>query len=188
MRSYLKLGAYSLAPTATAATTPVLKTTGATVGNRKRLTIGDLIDFKVVLDNLEIPIELRHLVLCTNHVNDLLLIDQSFKDRYNVTETGKVMKNIYGFHMMESVHTPKYVGTTDNKKAFGAAAAGTDVAASVFYSDLNAMKALGSMDLFYRDASADPENRKSVIGFSMYGIVSPVTTKGVGAIIDTYVV
>lgn len=186
MRAYIKLGAHSLAPAADAAETPVFKTTGAIVGTRKRLTIADLIVFKELIDVLEIPIESRHLALSNSHVNDLLLIDQSFRDRYYKTETGKMMNNIYGFNIYESLHTPKYVGTTYAKKAFGAAAATSDIAASVFYSNLNAMKAIGSLSMYKSEASEDPLNRQTVIGFRMYGIVNPVTVKGVGAIIDTY--
>lgn len=187
MRSYLKLGAWSLAPSASAAATPVLKTTGATVGHRKRLTPDDLVAYKVLCDNLEIDLAMRYFALSAEHAGDLLLVDQSFRDRYNNTATGEILRNIYGFNMFETVHTPKYLGTNDTKKAFGAAALSTDVSASVFYTSLNSMKAIGSISMYYSEASADPENRMSKVGFRMYGIVSPVVASGVGAIIDTYV-
>ncbi|MCE9539933.1 MAG: hypothetical protein K8R85_12045, partial [Bacteroidetes bacterium] len=148
MRTYLKLGAHSLAPAADAVSTPVFKTTGATVGLRKRLKVEDLVAYKELIDALEIPIEMRHLVLSSAHVNDLLLIDQTFRDRYYNTESGKIIKNIYGFNIFESLHTPKYVGTTYAKKAFGAAAAATDINSSVFFSNLNAMKAIGSISMY----------------------------------------
>jgi hypothetical protein len=187
MLSYLKLGAWSLAPTANAAATPVLKTTGATVGHRKRLTPEDLVNYKTLCDNLGIDISMRYFALCAEHASDLLLVDQSFKDRYNNTETGKVLRNVYGFNMFETIHCPKYLGTNDNKKAFGAAALSTDVNSSVFYTSLNSMKAIGSIKMYRSEAESDPENRMSKVGFRMYGIVSPVVASGVGAIIDTYV-
>jgi hypothetical protein len=187
MRAHLKLGAYSLAPSAHAASTPVIQTTGATVGHRQKLTIADLVAYKRLIDALEIPLESRYLVLCSDHVNDLIEVDQAFRDRYYNTATGKLIPNIYGFGMFESLHTPKFVGTTYAKKAFGAAAAGTDISSSVFYSNLNNMKAIGSTGVYYRDAQLDPENRQSVFGVRQYTIVSPVTLKGSGAITDGYV-
>jgi len=183
----LKLGAHSLAPASDSADTPVIVTTGATVGTRKKLLPIDLITLKRKLDALEIPAEGRYLVLCSDHVNDLLEVDQSFRDRYASTETGKLITRISGFGIFESLHTPKYNGTTYAKKAYGAAAAGTDVTASVFYSTVNAMKAQGSAEVYLSEASKDPVNRQTVVGMAMYYIVSPVSTKGVAAIVSAYV-
>lgn len=187
MIAHIKLGAFSLAPTSHSANAPVLATTGATTGVRKRLKMEDIIRYKALVDALEIPLEGRNLVLSPEHIEDILLIDQSFRDRYNSTETGKIIKQIYGFNIWESLHTPKYVGTTLAKKAWGAAAAASDIPSSVFYSTVNVMKAKGSTSMYYRDASMDPENRKSVVGFRMYDIVHPVSAKGFGSIISDYV-
>lgn len=187
MRAFLKLGAHSLAPSAHATNSPVIQTSGATVGTRKKLLAADLITYKRLIDALEIPLESRYLVLCTDHVNDLLETDQAFRDRYYNTDSGKLISNIYGFGIFESLHTPKFVGTTYAKKAFGAAAAASDINASVFYSNVNNMKALGSTGIYYSDAKADPVYRQSVFGARQYGIVSGVTTKGQGAITDFYV-
>lgn len=187
MRAHLRLGAYSLAPTADSANAPVFKTTGATIGVRKRIKMEDIIAYKALCDALEIPLDQRYLVMCPEHVEDILLIDQSFRDRYNSTASGQLIKQIYGFNIFESIYTPKYVGTTFNKKAYGAAAAASDVPASVFYSTVNAIKAQGSTKMYYRDAEQDPENRKSVVGFRMYDIVHPVSAVGFGAIVSDYV-
>lgn len=183
----LKLGAHSLAPASHATITPVIKTTGATVGNRKRMIAEDLIRLKELLDALEIPVEGRYLILSSTHVNDLLLTDTGFKERYSKVETGKMIAMVYGFNIFESVHTPKYNGTTYAKKAYGSAAAGTDVNSSIFYSTQNAMKAMGSAEVFASEAVNDPFNRQTVVGMAMYYIVSTVSTKGNGAIVDEYV-
>lgn len=182
----IKLGAHSLAPAADGASTPVIKTTGTLTGGFRALLPADLVTLKGRCDDLEIPLESRHLVLSAKHVNDLLLVDQSFRDRYYNTESGKIIKNIYGFNIYESVHTPKYVAAF-TKKVFGAAALGTDLAASVFFSTVNAIKAQGSTTMYLAEATKDPANRKTVVGFRMYYIVSPVSTIGAGAIIDNNV-
>ncbi len=181
--SVLKLGAHSLAPAADTLNTPVVQTTGALVGARKRMTIEDLVALKDRCDKLMIPMESRVLVLASTHVNDIVLIDQSFRDRYNSTETGKLISRLLGFKIFESIHTPVYTPAYA-KKAYGAVAAGTDKEASVFFSTLNAMKATGSAKMFYADAAQDPTMRQSVVGFRMYNIVSPVTVKGIGAIVS----
>lgn len=179
----IKLGIHSLAPTANTGNTPVLATTGAIVSGRRQLTIADLINFKTQCDALKIPLDKRNLVLCPDHVADLLLLDNSFRDRYNTIEAGKIIKMLYSFNIFENQNTPVYDGVTLNKKAFGAASSGTDRNASIFFSQHNAVKAMGSVNMYYRDAAMDPENRQSVIGFQMYYLVSPITLKGQGAII-----
>jgi hypothetical protein len=186
-RATLKLGAHSLAPAADSANTPVVSTTGVTVGTRKPMLIADIISLKKKLDDLEIPADGRYLVLSAQHVNDLLATDQAFRDRYYKTETGKMINSIYGFNIFESLHTPKYNGSTGAKKAYGAAGAASDVNASIFYHTQNAMKAMGSAEVYLAEAALDPFNRQTVVGMAMYYIVSPVSSKGVGAIIDTYV-
>lgn len=185
-KAQIKLGAWSLTPTSHASDTPVIQTTGTATNNRKAFTTTDLIALKAQCDRLEIPLDARFLVLSNKHANDLLLVDQSFKDRYYNTASGKVIANILGFNIFESIHTPKFVGTTYAKKAFGAAAAGSDVDASFFFNNINSMKATGTTSMYLREAAQDPENRKTVIGFRQYFIVSPVQSKAIGAITDGY--
>lgn len=179
----IRLGLYSLAPAGDGANTPVIKTSGVNADGRLRLTTADIILLKDRADTLMIPLESRKLVLSSKHVNDLLLIDQSFKDRYYSTETGKMIANISGFQIFESLHNPTFNG--DAKVAYGAAAAEGDQYASTFFSNQNAMKATGSLSMYASLASADPEMRESKIGFRMYHIVSLINAKGAGAIIDT---
>ncbi|MBL7902943.1 MAG: hypothetical protein JNK73_13180 [Bacteroidia bacterium] len=186
MVAHIKLGAHSLAPQADGANTPVIKTTGTLSGGRRAMLPADLVTLKDKADFLEIPIESRHLVLSAKHVNDLLLVDQAFRDRYYNTPTGKMIPGLYGFNIWESLHTPKYVAAF-TKKVFGAAPLGTDLFASVFFSTVNAMKAKGSAKIYQRNAEEDPENRQTVIGLRMYDIVAPVSTVGTGAIIDNNV-
>ena len=180
----VKLGLFSLAPLDNSnSKTPVLKTSGkATDAGRLRLTMQDLIDYKTLCDNNEDP-ETRRLVLCSDHINDLLSIDNVFRDRYYNIESGKLITRLLGFDVFENIRTPKFKAD-GTKKAFGAAGLSTDKSASVYFNTANAIKCIGSANMYYRDKSMDPENRMTVIGFDMYYMVNPVTSRGFGAIID----
>ncbi len=177
-------GLFLLAPAGDTANTPVIATTGADNGNgRRRLKSADLIALKARLDNLKIPKEGRVLVLCSDHVSDLLLEDQSFQLRYNgSTERGAIITMLYGFEIYETVYNPIYNASTA-KVAFGAAAApSTDRNASVCFYAPRAFQASGTTEMFYRDKSMDPENRQTVVGFQQYHIIAPMKNIGFGAI------
>lgn len=182
-RTSIKLGLHSLAPTSDSSDHPILMTTGAIVDGRRQLTMADIIRYKKICDILEIPLDKRNLVLCSDHVSDILLLDNTFRDRYNTVDKGKIIKNLYSFNIFENLLTPKYTESAV-KKAFGAAPTGTDRNASVFFSEQNAIKAMGSVKMYQRLAETDPENRKTVVGFKMYYLVSPVTSIGTGALLD----
>ena len=65
---------------------------------------------------MEVPTEGRRLVLCTDHVNDLLLVDQKFKDQYYNYTSGKIA-NLYGFEVYEYVSCPFFFTTNGLKKS-----------------------------------------------------------------------
>ena len=67
--------AHSIAPNEDGEFTPLVLTTGAVDGNRKRLTFADILTLKERFDTAEIPLEKRYLVLHPKHVSDLLLED-----------------------------------------------------------------------------------------------------------------
>lgn len=108
--------AHALCATEHTAKTPVLKTSGDAdeETGRKRLTPNDLVEMKRALDKLKVPSENRRLVLCPDHVNDLLLVSQNFREQYNIDRnTGKV-GNLYGFQVYEYGNNPVY--TTAGKR------------------------------------------------------------------------
>ena len=182
-------GLHILCPAGNTANTPVIATTGADNGNgRRRLKSADLIALKTRLDNLKVPKEGRILVLCSDHVADLLLEDQSFQLRYNgSTERGTIITMLYGFEIYEDVYNPVFNASTA-KVAFGAAAApSTDRNASVCFYAPRAFQASGTTEMFYRDKSTDPENRQTVVGFQQYHIIAPMKNIGFGAIASAIV-
>lgn len=176
-------GLYLLAPSGNTANTPVINTTGADNGNgRKRLKSADLIAMKQRLDNLKVPQAGRILVLCADHVADLLLEDQSFQLRYNNTERGTVM-NQYGFEIFEDVYCPVF-NDSNAKKAYGASAAGTDRNSSTVFFAPRAFQASGDVTMFSQEATSDPLNRESIVGFRVYHIIAPMKSIGFGSIVS----
>lgn len=174
---------YSIAPDNTA-TTPVLKTTGEDDGTgRKRLTAKDLINLKKALDKLLVPKQGRVLVLCPDHVADLLIEDLSFKQRYQDANGGKIANSYYGFEIYESTYAPKYDKTTLTRKPFGSADA-TSVEASVVLHKKNTVKAPGTVTRYARAAADNPERRENTIGFRIYWIAVAIKDEGAAAIIS----
>lgn len=115
--------AHALCPTENTDTTPVLVTTGerdADTG-RLRLVPGDIVRLKAALDKLRVPADKRRLVLCSDHVNDLLMADQKFKEQYNLNQTEGRIGRLYGFDIYEFGNTPLYT-VAGKKKAVGALA------------------------------------------------------------------
>lgn len=183
---------HSLAPSVDSATTPLVLTTGASNGKtnaRQRLTPADLISMKEKLDELKVPKKGRELVLCPSHVADLLMVDESFAKQYKNMKTGEIL-NLYGFIISEFPGNPNYADnlSTLTKKAFGAAAdPATDQAASIVYYNKRAVQATGSAVMYHKEASTDPENRASIIGFRVYHICLPKKNTGFGAIVSDLV-
>lgn len=182
-------GLFTIAPLQATTGTPVLVTTGPTAEllpdgtYRRRLVPEDIIRHKRKYDDLKIPKLGRKLVLCSEHVEDLLLTSQVFKDQYhNITE-GKILP-LYGFEIHEDVNTVSYTLSTKVRKAYGATSLNGDAAASVSFYNGRVFQATGSQNMYYREASLDPETRSSVAGFRQYGIIMPYDRDSQGAIIS----
>ncbi len=171
----------SIAPQKNTAKTPVLTTTGeADENGRKRLTAKDLINLKKQLDRLKVPKGGRVLVLCADHVADLLLEDLTFKTRYQNTATGQIASNYYGFEVYESTYAPTY--NNGEKEAFGVAAQGKE--ASIVFHKNYTIKATGPVTRYARDKKDDPENRQHTIGFELYFVCVAIKDEGTAAIIS----
>lgn len=179
-------GLHSLAPSANNNTTQnyVVETTGADDGNgRKRLKTADLITLKQKLDTAKIPRKGRVLVLCSEHVTDLLLEDLTFSNRYQNTKDGVISENYYGFKIYESVYNPVY-NASNVKVAYGAAPAGTDRNASIMFYAPSTAKARGTVKRYARLSENDPENRESTMGFRLYHLVTRTKVAGHSAIVS----
>lgn len=166
--------AHALCAQKNTAKTPVLKTTGAadpTTG-RHRLTLNDLISLKEALDNLKVPASNRRLVLCPDHVNDLLRSEQTFREQFNINRNTGTVGNQYGFDIYTYGDNPVYT-TAGKKKAVQAAASAGEFQCSFAFYVPRVFKATGSTKMYYSEALTDPEYQRNKINFRHYFIAMP---------------
>lgn len=153
--------------------TPILSTTGEADGTRKRFCPADIVAAKAAFDAMKVPTTDRVLVLTTQHVNDLLLVDQKFREHYNINQTEGKIARLYGFDIYEYDGTPSYT-SGGSKKTFGAAAASGDKQASVFFHVGSMMKANGSVQFYHQEAVNDPLYHRNLVNFRKWGICLPL--------------
>ena len=175
-----KKAAHALAPNSNTAKTPVVPTSGEDDNGRKKCTRKDIIALKRKLDALQIPTAGRRLVLCSDHVNDLLEDDQKFRDQYYNYTTGKIA-NMYGFEVYEFENCP-YFTKEGTKVPFKNSPSGTDHQASFCFYTKRVFRAQGSTKMYYRDAQTNPDYQQNEVNFRHYYIVLPKKMEALGAI------
>ncbi len=177
---------HAFAPNSDTATTPIVKTTGDDNGTGyRRLKIEDIIRLKKKFDDAKIPLNGRVLVLSSQHVEDLLLVSEAFKNQYKDIPSGKVLR-MFGFDIYEYLNTPMY-DDTFTKKAFGSALAATDRISSVAFYAPRMFKARGSIQAYLQDAKTDVLNKRNLLSYNLHFIALPKTMEAIGALVnDTY--
>lgn len=175
-----KKAAHALAPNSNTAKTPVVPTSGEDDNGRKKCTRKDIIALKRKLDVLQIPTAGRRLVLCSDHVNDLLEDDQKFRDQYYNYTSGKIA-NMYGFEVYEFENCP-YFTKEGTKVPFKNSPSGTDHQASFCFYTKRVFRAQGSTKMYYRDAQTNPDYQQNEVNFRHYYIVLPKKMEAIGAI------
>lgn len=176
-----KKAIHAFGPAKQTDSTPVISTSGSNDGTgRKRITLADIIALKAKFDKMEVPNDGRRLVLCSDHINDLLLVDQHFKDQYYNYTSGKIA-NLYGFEVHEYVGNP-YYSSAGAKLAFKSTPGATDRQASVAFYTGRMFKCSGSTKFYYRDAATSPETQESTMNYRHYFIALPKKQEAIGAI------
>lgn len=163
--------AHALCATSHTEKTPVLATTGerdATTG-RLKFTTKDLAAMKRSLDNLKVPVDNRRLVLCPDHVNDLLEADQNFKEQYNINRGEGTIARMYGFDIYTFGNNPYYT-TAGQKKAVGATGSTGEFQCSFAFYTKRVFKATGSTKMYWSSAENDPEYQRNKVNFRHYFI------------------
>lgn len=177
-----KKAAHALAPYSHTDHTPVIQTSGEvdTATGRKKLIPKDIIALKRAFDNMHVPEDGRRLVLSPDHVNDLLELDQTFRDKFYNYTTGKI-QNMYGFEVYTFVNAP-YFNKAGVKVAYNATPAATDYRASFAFYVPRMFRAGGSTKMYYSEAQKSPQTQESLVNFRHYYIVLPKKQECIGAI------
>lgn len=171
---------HSITPQNNALVTPVLVTTGPDDGEgRKRLLTKDLRALKKKLDKLKVPKKGRVLVLCSDHIDDLLEQDEKFNQRYMNHEEGAIAAKYYGFKTYESVYAPEFTDAGE-KIPYGSSTSGYE-ASVCFFAPMTA-KAPGSAERYAIDKTQNPAFRRHEIGFEMHWICVALKDEGTAAI------
>ena len=175
---------HAIAPQKDTQDTPLVVTSGAVTGTRKRLTFADILSLKERFDDADIPQDSRYLVLHPKHVTDLLLEDlKILKDITNLKD-GEPLK-FAGFGCFSCSAMPTYQ-TVENalfKVKYGGVA--TDCFASIAFYSEEVFKADG--EIYMYASYDDPRERATIVGFDKRSIVLPIRGKGVGAIVSAQV-
>lgn len=182
--STAKKAIHAFAPDSDTNDTPLVLTTGAASGTRKRMTFEDLLTLKERFDNALVPLEERYIVLHPKHVTDLLMEDiKTFKE---LTDFKNGEPNRFaGFGIYEFPFMPTFniSGKTATKVKFGFS--NTEHFASVAFCKDEVMKADGEIYMYSR--VDDPEERATIVGFDKRFIALPIRGKGIGAIVSDLV-
>jgi hypothetical protein len=173
----------ALAPGGNTDVTPVIVTQGAATGSRIALSRTDIVALKYRFDKLKVPMNERILVLCPDHVQDLLSLDQAFAQQFYTYSEGKVLK-LYGFEVYEYNDNPYYNATTLAKLAYGAVPAATDNQASIAFALSRVMKANGSISTYAQEAKDNPTMQENLINFRAYSICQPLKNEAIAAIVS----
>ena len=174
---------HAFAPQSDTTKTPIVKTTGDDNGSGfKRLKLEDIIELKKRFDELGVPLEGRVLVLSAQHVADLLLTEEAFKNQYKDIPTGQILR-LFGFEIFEYLNTPVY-DSSFQKKAFGSAPAVGDRTSSVAFYAPRMFRARGSVMAYLQDAKSDPLNKRNLLSYTLHFIALPKTQEAIGAIVN----
>lgn len=179
--------AHALCPTKNTDKTPVLVTTGAVdpVTKRIKLCINDVVALKRKLDALGVPVTDRRLVLCTDHVNDLLETDQAFKEQYNINRNDGTVGHLYGFDIYEYGACPTY-STAGVKNALGATPKAGEFQCSFAFYVPRVFKATGETKMYYSPAESDPQYQRNLVSYRHYFICMPKKEDAGGVIYSGY--
>lgn len=179
------MAAHSLTPKKHTKETPVLKTTGEVdpETKRRKLTRKDLVALKRACDKNHIPVQGRRLVLCTDHVNDLLEEDQKFSDYLYNAETGKVKAHL-GFEIHEFAENPVF-SKDGQKKNLGSGAEEGDFQCSFAFYKKRVFKANGSTKTY--PTPPDAQHQRALYAARTYNIVMPKKMDACAAIRSEYV-
>lgn len=179
--------AHSLAPAGHTVLTPIIKTTGDSNDSaHKGLTPKNIVSLKKAFDDAKVPKKGRVLVLCSQHIADLLNASEVFEKQYKDIQAGKVVPVMYGFKLYEHANCPKYYldGADWKKRDFNAAAVAGDREASFAFYSPRTFKCRGSLKAYFSEAKNNPATQANYFNYRLRFIALPKTQEGIAAVVS----
>lgn len=176
----LKYSATQYAPAANGTYTPIVRTSGATSGGIKKISLDNVIALDVAMRNMDVP-GARILVLNPTHLGDLQSEDKDLFKGFVPTDPNASFK-LFGFETYVSTAVPRY--TTDGApviKAWNAASEAGDLIASFAFVANEVARAQGSIKLFKDLDTASYQ--ASFISARVAFIAKQLRAKYVGALV-----
>lgn len=179
--------AHAFAPQGHTAKTPIVLTTGdENDGGHKALTPKNVVALKKAFDDAKVPKKGRVLVLCAQHIADLLNASEAFVKQYKDIQEGTIVPMLYGFKIYEHANCPKYYldGADWKKRAFAADAVEGDREASFAFYAPRMFKCKGSMKSYFSEAKNNPATQANYFNYRLRFIALPKTQEGIAAIVS----
>jgi hypothetical protein len=179
--------AHALAPQLNTVLTPIIVTTGAeNEAGQKALMQADVIALKKAFDTAGIPKKGRVLVLCSQHIADLLNTSEAFVKQYKDIQEGTIVPILYGFKIYEHANCPKYYQNVAawTKRAFAAAPVAGDREASFAFYGPRMFKAKGTMKFYSSEGKNNPATQANYFNYRLRFIALPKTQEGIAAIVS----
>lgn len=170
----IQLATHFWAPQSNGTFTPVIAASGAADGSRKRLTFEDVLALRSQL--VLIDADLSSFAMCLHPLHEADLLAQDMELYKTMMMSGK----LWEFKYYTNSQVPRFNKSTGAKVAFGAAAAGTDTPATMFWSKDEVMRADGSVEMFAK--FKDPDQKGDVFNFQKRFVALPFRSKMLGAI------
>lgn len=166
--------AHALCASTSTAKTPVIATSGDAdpATGRKKMTKVDLLALKGAMDKLGVPANGRRLVLCSDHVLDILGWSEQFEKQYSLDNVNGKIGRLYGFDVYEFANNPYYT-TSGTKKSLGATPSAGEFQCSFAFYTQRVFKATGSLRMYYSEAAKDPIYHRNLIDFLQRFICLP---------------
>lgn len=154
-----------------------------TAGGRRKLLWKDLITARRKMNATKCKKKGRRLILCDDHVNDLLEDNSNkYADKLADYLSGEIKGMLAGFEIYENTDNPMY-SVAGVKKAFGAIPVSTDLQGSIIFHPENVAKKTGNTKQYFADAKDNPQTQTNQYNLRHYFIVVPVMQKYSGAIL-----
>lgn len=157
---------------------------GAT-GNRNAIALEDIMKAAAKLDDDEVPIEGRYLIMPSkmywNHLvkNNPTIVSRDYNPKGDIISG--IVRKLFGFNIILRSYTAAYAdASTPTLKAVGAASAATDCFSCVGFHKSKVAKALGSIKFF--EAKESPTMFGDVLSAKVMFNATKIRTDGKGIV------